>query len=99
MQEETATVLDLLYTTDETLTAEEIAAATGLPRGDVEEALITLEQQNYISIGITANHHHFHDVTITPHGVQAVEDDLPYADEYKQRFDPVPGYWESSGRV
>jgi transcription initiation factor IIE alpha subunit len=99
MQEETATVLDLLYTTDETLTADEIAAATDLSLDDIQQALHALEAQDYVSIGVKADHTHVHDIAITQRGVQAVEDDLPYADEYKQRFDPVPGYWESSGQA
>lgn len=98
MQKETATVLDLLYVTDETLTADEIAAATGLSREDVEQALMTLEEQDYVSIGIKADNANFHDVTITRFGAQAVEEQS-FADNSNVQYDPVPDYWGTHGEA
>lgn len=99
MQEEAATILDMLYVTDENLTADEIAATTDLATNDVEQALTVLEQSRLVQIGVKADSANYHDVTITEKGVKAVKDELPYSEEFKIRFDPVPGYWGSSGRA
>lgn len=96
MQEETTAVLDVLYVTNETLSADEIATAADMPITDVEQALALLEHHGYVSIGVKADHANFHAISLTRKGVKAVEDDLPYATQYHERFDPVPGYHRHS---